>query len=522
MVRVVAMFRTVFLTILPVLLSCGSGSPEPDTFEIIPVDVVRITPPDVAPGDLGGPGTDIGGPDASEVAPSDTPAGLDGVGPSDGTGGPDGTGPGDAVVGPEGVVGPDLTDVGIPDVVEHPDIQPPDTGMVDAGPCGQCPAATPMCQNGSCVCTGNSCPAGFYCKGGKCGPCLDDLHCGPQCESCASMGMYCQYDGSKCVVCDSNHPCSPGNKCIDGACKSCEGLGLCGPECIQCPPTTPLCVSGVCECSGGSCGVQALCEAGKCVSCTNNDPLHCGPSCLVCQAPDPHCSSGACTLCNLDDACGPTCASCDGAKPFCNPDGSGCVPCLENLDCEPGFKCKSFACIADCKAQGCQNNLSPSGKKCSEAWIVGRLEAKKTFTKSTDTWNQSNDDDLNYFFEHPECWDASYDQFYRIYLMPGDKIAVSATPAPNEGDFDLMLKLYTGTECDEDSAGIFSANDKYLVQCWDDAADGKGESFAYTAGAEGWFTVVVDGRLSGAEDLDYGAYTLTLTLTCTEETCCCG
>ncbi len=185
------------------------------------------------------------------------------------------------------------------------------------------------------------------------------------------------------------------------------------------------------------------------------------------------------------------------------------------------FKCKSFKCIADCKAQGCQTSLSPSGKKCSEAWVVGRVEAAGTFTKSGDTWNQSNDDDLNYFMEHSECWDASYDHFFRIYLMPGEKLAVTATPASGETDFDIMLKLYTGTECDDDSAGIFSANDKYLVQCWNDQSDGKGESFSYTVGSEGWYTVVVDGRLSGTDEGDYGAYTATLKLTCVEETCCC-
>ena len=521
MVRVETIFRTALVTLLSGLLSCGSGGSEPDLFEIIPVDVVRITPPDVAPGDSGGPEADSAGPDASDIAPVDARGNPDGIGPSDGAGGPDGTGPGDAVAGPDGTVGPDLADLVLPDVVEPPDIQLPDTGMVDAGPCGQCPGATPVCQNGACVCNGTSCPGGFYCKGGQCTACVDDSHCGPLCESCASMGMYCQYDGSKCVVCDTNHPCPPGNKCIDGSCKSCEGLGFCGPDCVQCPPTAPLCVNGACECSGESCGGAALCEGGKCVPCTANDPLHCGPGCLICQEPSPHCGSGICTFCNVDDACGPTCVDCSGATPHCHPDGVGCVACLENTDCAVGFKCKSFACIADCKAQGCTGNLAPSGKKCSDAWVVGRLEAQKTFTKSADTWNGNDDDDLNYFLEHEECWDASYDHHYRIYLMPGDKITVSATPAAAEWDFDLMLKLYTGTECDDDSAGIFSANDKYLVQCWNDAADGKGEGFTFTATAEGWYTVVVDGRLSGSEEMDYGAYTFKLTLTCSEETCCC-
>ncbi len=518
MTQAKAIRRFLCLGILLPLLGCGGAASEPDQVEITPVDVVRFTPGDAKTDTA--PATDSGIPDGIDLA-SETGAPLEETGSADASVKPDAPEGPDVPLPHDTLDNPDLADATEPDSVGPPDIQLPDTGTVDAGPCGQCPASTPMCQNGACVCTGQSCPGGFYCKGGSCSACTDDIHCGPLCESCASMGMYCQYDGSKCVICDTNHPCPPGNKCIDGTCKSCEGLGLCGPECIQCLPATPLCVNGVCECSGQSCGDEALCEGGKCIPCTDNDPKHCGAGCLVCEAPNPHCDGGVCTFCNVDDACGPTCAACGGATPFCPPDGTGCVECLEDPDCAVGFKCKSFVCIADCKAQGCQSNLSPSGEKCSQAWVVGRLDAKKTFTKTGDTWSANDDDDLNYFFGKSECWDASSDNFFRIYLMAGDQIAVTAAPAAAEWDFDLMLKLYTGTECDDDSAGIFDANDKYLIQCWDDELDGDPEGFSYTATAEGWYTVVVDGRLAGTEDLDYGEYSFSLTLTCSEDTCCC-
>jgi len=126
---------------------------------------------------------------------------------------------------------------------------------------------------------------------------------------------------------------------------------------------------------------------------------------------------------------------------------------------------------------------------------------------------------LNYFFEKSECWDASYDNFYRIFLMPGEKLSVTATP--DDLYFDLMLKIYTGTECDDDKAGWFDKNDKYLLGCYNSGWDDEPESFQYSAAAQGWYTVVVDGRQVGPEEEDWGAYEIQITLTCTQSNCCC-
>jgi hypothetical protein len=414
---------------------------------------------------------------------------------------------------------PPIDDIpGDEEVVNPPDLTVPDQGVVDAGPCGECPGEKPMCVDNVCVCTGDSCPAGFFCKGGECTPCVDDLHCGDSCESCASQGLYCNVQGTKCVQCDANHPCKPGNQCLEGECTECGSLGLCGPDCLQCIDKTPVCDGQFCICEADSCGVAQVCESGTCIECSVNDPLHCGAECAVCGEPSPHCDKGQCTFCNSNDACGPNCIICGGSAPHCRPDGVGCVACLEDIDCGAGFKCKQFECVADCLAEGCNNDLGSDGEKCADAKIVGRLVASNTFSASEDTSYDDNDDDLNYFFGNSECWDASYDHFYRIYLMAGESIEVTLNP--NEPSFDAMLKLYTGTECDENGAGVFADNDKYLIQCWNDDSNGEPEGFNYTVQEEGWYTVVVDGRQTG-EDEDYGEYDFTLKLFCTEDTCCC-
>jgi hypothetical protein len=322
------------------------------------------------------------------------------------------------------------------------------------------------------------------------------------------------------VDCNDAHPCQPGVKCLDGTCVTCETLGLCGVDCLLCEGTTPVCAAGACACDATSCGKAFACEAGACVPCTGSDPVHCGADCLVCTGPTPHCKDAACTLCNQDASCGPSCSPCPGATPYCLPGGSACVACLDTAQCPANHSCVNNVCKPNCSAQGCAGDMSASGEKCSKAFIVGRLDASDTATFNGDTYDASDDDNLNYFFGHDDCWDASSDNFYRIYLVAGDSLSVNLA-IPASPNFDAMLKLYTGTECDDDSAGFFSANDKYLIKCYDNGSDGDNESFSYTATADGWYTVVVDGRLSGIEEEDYGPYTLTLALTCANLGCCC-
>ena len=412
----------------------------------------------------------------------------------------------------------DLSEVD-PDVLS-PDlpIEPEDVVVVDAGPCGACPQQTPMCVEGQCVCTGSSCSSGFYCKGGICTLCNSDLHCGPECASCASEGQICVEDGTHCSECDSLHPCAPGKQCVQGTCTICEELELCGPQCLACAGKTPVCDDGDCVCDADSCADAEVCTDGICVPCTATDPAYCGPMCLVCFGTTPHCHGGECTLCSDNASCGPSCNPCSGATPHCLPSGESCVQCLDSSNCQPGFLCMDHQCIPDCQAPACTTNLSASGKKCAEAYIVGRLEAADSTTFSGDTYGDNNDDDLNYLFGSAECWDASYDHFYRFYLMAGETLTAALTPL--ESEFDAMLKIYTGTECDKDSAGIFSSNDDYLIECYNSQNDGKPESFSHTFSQEGWYTIVVDGRQTG-DEADYGEYTVEFALTCTQDNCCC-
>jgi hypothetical protein len=300
---------------------------------------------------------------------------------------------------------------------------------------------------------------------------------------------------------------------------ACAAIGLCGPQCILCPEQQPNCVNDVCVCNAASCWGAALCEAGVCVPCTDYDAAHCGAACAVCGGDAPHCKGGTCMLCNQDASCGQACQPCPALTPKCKPDGSGCVGCLGDGDCQAGWLCNANACIPPCKAQGCAADLSAGGQSCKKAFVVGRLEASKTVKFAHDTSDSGDDDDLNYFFGKTECWDASYDLFYRIYLMPGETL--SAVVTPKYEYFDVMLKLYTGTECDLDSAGIFEANDKYLIGCYNSGYDEKPESFSYNASAEGWFTIVVDGRQVGSEYEDWGPFELSVTLKCSEANCCC-
>ena len=497
---------------LGLLFSCGTGTLAPeDTFEIVPVDVVLFGPQDGVVQESG-PNEDVALSQDLEVAPFDTEVAILDTGSPDL---PDTAAPEDTLAEIHDGSTADYAEA----VMDVPFDLAVDTGFVDAGMCGQCPLSEPICQNGVCACDGESCGLGSYCKGGACVPCNVDLHCGLACESCGAQGKWCAADGSGCIKCDDvAHFCQEGEACVDGECVNCDGLGFCGPQCIQCGEKSPDCVEGVCVCNQESCGVDHICQDGICVQCTPTDPLHCGGDCLVCGGESPHCLDGACTFCDTDEQCGPTCQHCGETQ--CAPDASGCVECLEDGHCAALFVCdEAFHCIPDCIAPGgCSSDHSESGKKCSEAWLVGRVDAKGTAHFEKDTYQESNDDDLNYFLDHSECWDASYDHFYRLYLFAGETIAVLLTP--KEAAFDAMLKLYTGTECDEDGAGIFSSNDKYLIQCWNDDGDGDPENFSYQIPEEGWYTIVVDGRQSG-EDEDWGVYELDITLTCNQDNCCC-
>jgi hypothetical protein len=188
-----------------------------------------------------------------------------------------------------------------------------------------------------------------------------------------------------------------------------------------------------------------------------------------------------------------------------------CVECLSNTDCpEADTHCEDNACVPDCLAEGCATDDTPSGEECAQAKIVGRTDAMSVALYSGDTTGDGNDDDLS--SGGGDCYDAKYDNFYRIYLLAGDQLDVELHGL--DGDFDAMLKLYEGTDC--------AANgDTDLVGCYQSGYDGDPESLTHVAGSDGWYTIVVDGRYAFADHYDYGGYDLDISLTCVEVDCCC-
>ena len=99
-----------------------------------------------------------------------------------------------------------------------------------------------------------------------------------------------------------------------------------------------------------------------------------------------------------------------------------------------------------------------------------------------------------------------------IYLMTDDVIDVILSPQHPE--FDAMMKLYSGVNCE-------GGGDSDLIECYHDGYDGAVELFSYRATADGWYSIVVDGRSAFDEYHDYGEYAFQVGLTCATADCCC-
>lgn len=130
-----------------------------------------------------------------------------------------------------------------------------------------------------------------------------------------------------------------------------------------------------------------------------------------------------------------------------------------------------------------------------------------------DTTNAGNNDDLDspLFGGDSDCYDAKYDHFYKIYLFAGESMTV--TVSPMDQLFDVMVKLYQGTECDSNADSV--------IDCYNNAGDTKPEQLSFTATVDGWITIVVDGRIAFDDDWDFGQYSIAVKLTCNQADCCC-
>jgi len=400
--------------------------------------------------------------------------------------------------------GQDVSDATEHEIGEDPGIDDPgfnDPGLQDPGqpdPGHDDPGQPDV----GCVADGD-CPVGFYCEAPACLPCDTNEKCGDECQPCEDP-LFCK--NGKCVECFITE-CGAGAWCDDGFCQPCtdDDPGHCGDDCEPCLGKFPACVDGDCVCEAGSCGTGKVCLDGDCADCDMDD--HCGTDCVKCEAPTAHCLDGThCVACTLD-------AHCDGEL-VCDPDGN-CVECVLHEDCDKGLFCDSGVCTDMCNtAQGCDSDEGPDGEKCGKAKIIGRKAALAGYVHNGDTSYDGDNDNLSFplFQDKPECWDATYDNFFRLYLYPGDVLNVTLTPTDSE--FNSMLKLYNGTGCE-------SGGDAY--QCFNQGDDGQPDSIVdWTAPSEGWFTVVVDGRTFLDDDSeDYGTYTLQVQLTCDDPNCCC-
>lgn len=186
------------------------------------------------------------------------------------------------------------------------------------------------------------------------------------------------------------------------------------------------------------------------------------------------------------------------------------MECAADAHCAGGLSCQGGKCVLPCAPSCCAGDWTPNAKKCSTAIVVGRPAAAALATWSGDTTGDGNDDDVSSSLGS-SCWDAKYDNFYRIYLIAGE--SMTATLTPKASSFDAMLKLYKGTGC--------KAGGDELIACTHSKGDGGVETFTWVATSTGWFTVVVDGRMAFEEDLDYGPYTLAIKLACIEPGCGC-
>lgn len=353
-----------------------------------------------------------------------------------------------------------------------------------------CGGGTPYCIGGSCQCGSSAdCGAGQYCEGGACLPCDDGTHCGPDCVACPAATPVCE--NAQCVACIDGTDCGGGTWCQAGLCVPCgaDDPQHCGPACAACAGKTPTCAAGACACTGTSCGVGAECLAGSCAPC------------------------------DTDSACGPTCEPCAGAKPYCANESTGCVACLVDPHCPPDQHCAAGACVPNCSPSGCEDNLAPNGYTCATAKVVGRTHASQPYVavvSITDDFKNKDDLPSSLFNPPPlpdddvKCWDALNDAFWRVWLFAGETLTVSLSAV--QSNYDPMMKLYKGTLC--------AANwEPDLIHCYQQNSDGKGETLNHVATADGWYTVVVDGR--HASDEGEGKFTFTLSVACKDAGCCC-
>ncbi|MCK5690487.1 hypothetical protein KAI87_14505, partial [Myxococcota bacterium] len=129
----------------------------------------------------------------------------------------------------------------------------------------------PVCIDGACTCNEEACGEGLYCEAASesCTECAnnDPDHCGLECLLCTdTIEPLCVDGACACTEesCPSDHYCNANADCL--ACTLTDPLH-CGPTCLLCSGTTPACAGGTCKCTVGSCDTGHYCNNGACTAC---------------------------------------------------------------------------------------------------------------------------------------------------------------------------------------------------------------------------------------------------------------
>lgn len=272
----------------------------------------------------------------------------------------------------------------------------------NCGACGNvCPATTPVCSDGACICTDSStCGEGMVCCGGTCvaGDCCGDGDCdAASCQTCQqnTCASTCSGSAPDCdnaghCICTTNSECAAGHVCCSGTCITgdCCIDGDCDTaNCQTCQQNTctskcggsaPDCNgSGGCICTTNTeCGNGEVCCGGTCVAgtcCADTDCGACGTcdtATHTCIASTSHDGEGCGTggTCVDGACCATPCGA--GATLTCCADGTTCTS--ENVCCASGTSCGEICCDAGygccsgtCKPLNTNTDCGTCGHSCN-------------------------------------------------------------------------------------------------------------------------------------------------------------
>ena len=191
---------------------------------------------------------------------------------------------------------------------------------------------------------GGTSGSGGKSNGGAGGLCLlNNCSSDAECMGCSYGRTQCDVANKRCVACDAatGKGCAPGEKCTS--------FGTCAPKSLTCPtdskgePTISCKTSLDCAACDPA---HQVCDAGKCVACTDKDLQHCLGSDV--------CKSGKCKpKCPVNCTTAGDCSDCDlggiQAK-ACN--NHVCAECSPASPCPPGLDCQKGKCVKPCGVVG--------------------------------------------------------------------------------------------------------------------------------------------------------------------------